>query len=41
MFHNFYNMFDFPELINKEYDCIIKRARVMDEIVRFADLNRK
>ena len=41
MFYNFYNMFDFPELIETEYDSILKRARVMDEIVRFADLNRK
>ena len=41
MFYNFYNMFDFPEQIASEYDCILKRARVMDEIVRYADLNRK
>jgi NDP-hexose-3-ketoreductase len=41
MFYNFYNMFDSPELIAKEYDCILKRARVMGEIVRVADLNRK
>jgi hypothetical protein len=41
MFYNFYNMFDFPELIETEYDSILERARVMDEIVRFADLNRK
>ena len=33
--------FNFPEQIATEYDCILKRARVMDEIVRYADLNRK
>ena len=39
MFYNFYNMFDSLELIKEEYDNILKRARVMDEIVRFSDLN--
>ena len=41
MLYNFYNMLDFPEQIKNEYDCIINRARVMDEIVRFNNLNRK
>ena len=41
MFYNFYNMFDFPEQIATEYDSILKRAQVIDEIVRYADLNRK
>jgi dTDP-3,4-didehydro-2,6-dideoxy-alpha-D-glucose 3-reductase len=39
MFYNFYNMFDSSELIKEEYDNILKRARVMDEIVRLSDLN--
>ena len=39
MFYNFYNMFDSSELIKEEYVNILKRARVMDEIVRFSDLN--
>ena len=39
MFYNFYNMFDSSELIKEEYDYILKRARVMDEIVRLSDLN--
>ena len=41
MFCNFYNMFYSPEQILIEYDSILKRARVMDEIARYADLNRK
>ena len=41
MFYNFYNMFDSPKQIVTEYDSILARARVMDEIVRVADLNRK
>jgi dTDP-3,4-didehydro-2,6-dideoxy-alpha-D-glucose 3-reductase len=36
MFQNFYNMFDSPLQINDEYEQILERARVMDEIIRYA-----
>lgn len=36
MFKNFYNMFDSPLQINDEYERILERARVMDEIIRYA-----
>ena len=41
MFNNFYNMFDSPKQIATEYESILARAQVMDEIVRVADLKRK
>ena len=37
MFCNFYDMFDSPDKIAKEYECIYNRSRVMDEIIRYSD----
>jgi len=36
MFCNFYNMIDSPSRIGIEYEQILERARVMNEIVKFA-----
>jgi len=41
MFYNFYNMIDSPKQIVTEYDTILARAQIMDEIVRVANLKRK
>jgi len=40
MIYSFYNMLNFPEQINKEYDCILNRAQVMDEIIKFENAKR-
>ena len=36
MFHNFYNMFGSSVQTGVEYERILERARVMDEIIRYA-----
>jgi len=38
MFYSFYSMFDYPEQVEKEYDTILKRAKLMNEIIRVATL---
>jgi len=35
MISSFYSMLNFPEQITKEYECILNRAQVMDEIINF------
>ena len=39
MFYNFHSMFDSPVKFGVEYESILERARVMDEIVKYSSLS--
>ena len=41
MFYDFYNMFTSSEQIGAEYEGILKRARVMDEIVKYSNSSER
>ncbi len=41
MFYDFYNMFDSPVQIGVEYESILERARVMDEIVKYSNSSER
>jgi hypothetical protein len=41
MFYDFYNIFDSPVQIGVEYESILERARVMDEIVKYSSSSER